>query len=187
MVYILFKEMIIIMIAYIGSVLYIFMMNKKNERMLDRKKYVLSVLIAPMSVIVECVLVRFLEIAVENSPKSNGMIVIKIIIVDEAYRLVSIFISALTMIIIFKLIFQCEISKKKWKPLHISIVISIVASIMQGLFLADVFSDIEEVSLRFIFNPAILLVAFIELIFVINRCMLVALSTWSVVNQLLKK
>lgn len=184
-----YGEAIIMMIAYIGCVLYISSVNKKNNISIGRENYISSVFIALVSVLVECVIILCLEM-IFDSFMSDGINAIGIAAVLEVFRLASFFISFFTIIIIIKLIVKCEISKKIWIILDVCIVISIVISIIQGMCLEDIFSDILEKPwgfLLFLFNPKILLVIQGELMYIISRCLLVILSTCNVVNQLLKK
>lgn len=181
MKYMLYKDIILMMILYIASVFYILVFNKKNKRMVRIKKYILSVFIAPASALVECVLISLLNMAFDLS-MSKDINIIRIIIVDEIFCLVPILVSFLTITIIFKLIATYKISKKIWKSLIICIAISIVASIIQGICVAGIYSGTEVMQ----FNPAVLNVAFIEPVYTINRCMLVISSTRNVVKQTVK-
>ncbi|MDE6026313.1 MAG: hypothetical protein K2G45_12785 [Lachnospiraceae bacterium] len=119
--------------------------------------------------------------------------------VNAIYKIASIFISFITIIIIFKLIAECKITKGIWLALAICIVICIVACIMLGIYEAEM-SEMLSAKLRKINEADLFLWLYlydvdvdmtklniISDVLIINRCILVILSTWNVVNQLLKK
>lgn len=186
-----YRETIIMIVAYIGSVLCILAVNKKNNKRISSIKYILSVILVPVSVLVERFIINTLDIVCASlvSSKTDAM---NMGMVNAIYEAASIFISFITIIIIFKLIAECRISKNIWFVLAICLVISIVASIMEGVYSADMLSDLSALSsassfLSFFVDPTPTKLNIISDVLIINRCLLVILSTWSVVNQLLKK
>lgn len=187
-----YRETIIMMIAYIGSVLWILAVNKKNNKSISIIKYILSVILVPVSVLVERVIKNTLDIVCAPlvSSKTDAM---NMGMVNAIYEIASIFISFITIIIIFKLIAECRISKNIWLVLAICMVISIVASIMEGVYSADMSSDklsalsSDSSFLSFFVDPTPTKLKIISDVLIISRCLLVILSTWSVVNQIIKK
>ena len=187
-----YRETIIMIVAYIGSILCILAVNKKNNKSISSIKYIFSVILVPVSVLVERFIINTLDIVCASliSSKIDAM---NMGMINAIYEVASIFISFVTIIIIFKLIAECRISKNIWFVLAICLVISIVASIMEGVYSADMLSDklsalsSDSSFLSFFADTTLTELKIISDVLIINRCLLVILSTWSVVNQLLKK
>ncbi|MCM1082593.1 MAG: hypothetical protein NC393_01330 [Clostridium sp.] len=187
-----YREAIITLVAYIGSVLCILAINKKNNKSISSIKYILSVIIAPASVLVERVIINTLDIVCDLLISSK-IDAINMSMVNTIYGVAPIFISFITIIIIFKLIAKCRISKKIWIVLLICTIISIGTSIMQGIYSADMLSDkLSALSsdsnfLSFFVDTTTTKLNVISDVYMINRCLLVILSTWSMAKQISNK
>lgn len=188
-----YREVIIMTVTYIVSILCILAVNKKNNKRISNIKYILLAIIVPVSVIGERVIIRILDM-VCGPFIGTEIHVMKAVIVDVIYNLASIFISIFTIIIIFKLISECKITKSIWLVLAVCIVIGIAVSIMGAIYSANMLSKINvedmlsgvNIWLYSIYEDTTKL-NIISIISIVNRCMLVILSTCSVVNQLLNK
>lgn len=188
-----YREVIIMTVAYIVSLLCILAVNKKNNKRISSIKYILSVIIVPVSVLGERVITNFLEM-VFASITSSKIDALNMGIINMVFEVTSIFISFLTIIIIFKLIAECKITKSIWLVLAVCAVIGIVVSIMGAIYSSNMLSRMEDMLSggNFLLNvyydyKDTTKLNIISIILIVNRCMLVILSTWSVVNQLLNK
>ncbi|MCM1287060.1 MAG: hypothetical protein NC240_02030 [Clostridium sp.] len=171
------------------------LVNKKNNgnwnKSITAKTYILSVVIAAASVLLERVVILLLDMAFASFSGTNTM---AYVIVDVIYNLASFFISFITIIIIFKLLAKCKITKNIWIVLAVCTVISIGASIAGGVISADISADISSVmspdanflSFFVAADEAAAKLNVISDVHTINRCLLVILSTWGVVKPLSK-
>ncbi|MCM1287059.1 MAG: hypothetical protein NC240_02025 [Clostridium sp.] len=170
--------------------------NKKNNenrnKSITAKSIFLSAVIVVVSVHLEiCWFVIWLffmsfDSLLGNRDRINTMM--HHIMVDVVYNLVLIFITFITIIIIFKLVVKCKISKKIWIILVECTVISIVFSIVGGVFSEDILSklslpDVDFLPLFTTAAVAMVKINVIEIVHIINRCLLVILSTYDAVNQ----
>lgn len=188
-----YREVIIMAVAYTVSILCISAVNKKYNKRISSIKYILSVIIVPVSVLGERVIIWILDM-VCGPFIGTEIHVMKAAIVDMIYNLVLIFISFLTIIIIFKLITECRISKNIWLVLAVCTVIGIAVSIMGAIYSSNMMSRMEDMLSggNFLLNvyydyKDTTKLNIISIISIVNRCMPVIFSTWSVVKQLLKR
>lgn len=186
-----YLETIIMLAAYIGSVFWILLVNKKNNKnyhkSITAKTYILSVVIAAASVLLERVVILLLDMAFASFSGTNTMAHVMVYVI---YNMASIFITFITSIIIFKLLAKCKITKNIWIVLAVCTVISIGASIAGGVISADISSvmspDANFLSFFVAADEAAAKLNVISDVHIINRCLLVILSTWGVVKPLSK-
>lgn len=188
-----YREVIITAVAYTVSILCISAVNQKYKKRISSIKYILSVIVVPVSVLGERVITNFLEM-VCASITSSKIDTLNMGIINTAFEVTSIVINFLTIIIIFKLITECKITKGIWLIFVVCMVIGIVASIIGAIYSANMLSKINAGDMLSGANiwlyPSyddITKLNIISIVLIVNRCMLVVLSTWSAVKQLLKR
>lgn len=188
-----YREVIIMTVTYIVSILCILAVNKKNNNRISSIKYILSVIIVPVSVLGERVITNFLEMDFA-SITSSKIDTRNMGIINMVFEVTSIVISFLTIITIFKLITECKITKSIWLVLAVCTVIGIAVSIMEAIYSSSMLSRMEDMLSGGIFLLNVYYdckdttkLNIISIISIVNRFILVILSTWSVVKQLLKR